>query len=120
MKHQKGLTMVSILLLVLGGIIVLRAFMVIVPCYFDHIEVGVILDSLDENQRINAKSSTKVVREEVARRLRDNNVNFSADTLEVERQGRGAVINWTYESRRPFIANIDMVLTFQRQKEISQ
>lgn len=120
MKHQKGMTMVSILLLVMAGIVVIKAFMVIVPCYFDHAEVGIILDSLNENKRINAKSSTKIVREAVAKQLRDNNVKFSVDTLEIERQGNGAVINWAYESRRPFIANIDMVLTFQRQKELSQ
>jgi|TARA_B110000008_G_C16756049_1_gene478660 hypothetical protein len=120
MKHQKGLTMVSILLLVLGAIVILRAFMVIIPSYFDHAEVGVILDSLDENNRINAKTSTKVMREEVARRLRDNNVAFSVDTLEVQRSGAGAVINWNYESRKHFLANIDMVLTFQRQKELTK
>lgn len=119
MKHQKGMTMVSILLLVLVAIIVVRAFMVIVPTYFDHAEVGVILDSLEENNRINAKTSTKVMREVVERRLRDNNVQFSVDTLEVKRSPSGSVINWTYEGRRPFIANIDMVLTFQRQKELS-
>lgn len=112
--------MVSILLLVGVAIVVARAFMVIIPSYFDHAEVGVILDSLDENKRIDAKTSTKIVREEVARRLRDNNVGFSVETLDVERSPSGSVITWAYESREHFIANIDMVLTFQRQKELSK
>jgi hypothetical protein len=120
MKHnQHGMTTATALLLILIGIVLLRAVMVIVPIYFDDTEVGIVLDNMEESGKVNARTSERSVRDELERRLRNNNIQVTTDKLLVKRDRNTLTIDWTYENRGHFLANIDFVLTFQHQKVIT-
>lgn len=118
-RNQHGMTTATALLLILIGIILLRAVMVIVPIYFDDTEVGIVLDNMEESGKVDARSSERSVKDELERRLRNNNIQVTTDKLIVKRDRNTLTIDWTYENRGHFLANIDFVLTFQHQKVIT-
>ena len=118
-RNQHGMTTATTLLLILIGIILLRAVMVIVPIYFDDTEIGIVLDNMEESGKVNARSSERSVKDELERRLRNNNIQVTTDKLIVKRDRNTLTIDWTYENRGHFLANIDFVLTFQHQKVIT-
>ncbi len=118
-RNQHGMTTATALLLILIGIILLRAVMVIVPIYFDDTEVGIVLDNMEESGKVDARSSERSVKDELERRLRNNNIQVTTDRLSVKRERNTLTIDWTYENRGHFLANIDFVLTFQHQKVIT-
>ena len=118
-RNQHGMTTATTLLLILIGIILLRAVMVIVPIYFDDTEVGIVLDNMEESGKVDARSSERSVKDELERRLRNNNIQVTTDKLIVKRDRNTLTIDWTYENRGHFLANIDFVLTFQHQKVIT-
>ena len=119
-RNQHGMTTATALLLILIGIVLLRAVMVIVPIYFDDTEVGIVLDNMEESGKVNARSSERSVKDELERRLRNNNnIQVTTDKLIVKRDRNTLTIDWTYENRGHFLANIDFVLTFQHQKVIT-
>ena len=119
-QHQQGMTNVAILLTILGVLIVFRAAMVLLPFYFDDTEVGIILDNVEAAGTITTRSSDKVIKSELERRLSNNGINITTDGVRVSRTRDALTIVWEYENRGHFLANIDFVLTFQRQKVISQ
>lgn len=118
-QNQHGMTTATALLLILIGIVLLRAVMVIVPIYFDDTEVSIVLDNMEESGKVNARTSERSVRDELERRLRNNNIQVTTDKLLVQRDRNTLTIDWTYENRGHFLANIDFVLTFQHQKVIT-
>ena len=118
-RNQHGMTTATTLLLMLIGIILLRAVMVIVPIYFDDTEVGIVLDNMEESGKVDARSSERSVKDELERRLRNNNIQVTTEKLIVKRDRNTLTIDWTYENRGHFMANIDFVLTFQHQKVIT-
>ena len=118
-RNQHGMTTATTLLLTLIGIILLRAVMVIVPIYFDDTEVGIVLDNMEESGKVDARSSERSVKDELERRLRNNNIQVTTEKLIVKRDRNTLTIDWTYENRGHFMANIDFVLTFQHQKVIT-
>ena len=118
-QNQHGMTTATALLLILIGIVLLRAVMVIVPIYFDDTEVGIVLDNMEESDKVTARTSERSVRDELERRLRNNNIQVTTDKLLVKRDRNTLTIDWTYENRGHFLANIDFVLTFQHQKVIT-
>ncbi|HCG77699.1 MULTISPECIES: DUF4845 domain-containing protein [Thalassolituus] len=118
-RNQHGMTTATALLLILIGIVLLRAVMVIVPIYFDDTEIGIVLDNMEESGKVNARSSERSVKDELERRLRNNNIQVTTDKLIVKRDRNTLTIDWTYENRGHFLANIDFVLTFQHQKVIT-
>ena len=120
MNTQRGMTTVSFLILVFIGIILLRGVLVVAPIYFDDTEVGIILDNMEESGKVNRLTPVREVRAELARRLMDNDINISADGVQVSRTSTALVIDWTYENRGHFLGNIDMVLTFHKHKEITK
>ncbi len=103
----------SFLLMLMFGIVFIRALIAVVPAYFSYIEAGVILDSLQDSARITAESRTSEIRRVIDERMQADNVEASLEALKVSRQGTGFVIEWEYETRRDFMANIDLVLSFE-------
>lgn len=118
-QHQHGITTATALLMILIGIILIRAVLVIIPVYFDDTEVGIVLDNMEESGKISPRTSDRAVKDELERRLRNNNLNISVDGVSIKRSRNSMTIDWTYENRRHFLANIDFVVTFQRQKVIT-
>lgn len=103
----------SFLLMLMFGIVFIRALIAVVPAYFSYIEAGVILDSLQDSARITAESRTSEIRRVIDERMQADNVEASLEALKVSRQGTDFVIEWEYETRRDFMANIDLVLSFE-------
>ncbi len=112
-KQEKGMSMTSILLFILFGIVFVRALFAVIPAYFGYIEAGVILDALDENTRITSASRPADVKKIIEERLKSDNVLAAQDNLKVEKDGSDFTVTWTYETRRDFMANIDLVLNFE-------
>lgn len=117
-QHQHGMTLIATLLLILIAIILLRAVMVIVPVYFEETEVEIVLENMVESGQVTVRSSEKSVREELERRLKNNNIDVQTDKLIVQRNRDELVIDWTYQNRAHFVSNIEFVMTFQHQKVI--
>ena len=103
----------SFLLMLMLGIVFIRALIAVVPAYFAYIEVGVILDSLQDSSRITAETRSSEVARIIGERLKADNVDPSQDALDISRSGNDFVIEWQYETRRDFLANIDLVLSFE-------
>lgn len=113
------MTLIATLLLILIAIILLRAVMVIVPVYFEETEVEIVLENMVESGQVTVRSSEKSVREELERRLKNNNIDVQTDKLIVQRNRDELIIDWTYQNRAHFVSNIEFVMTFQHQKVIT-
>ena len=83
-RNQHGMTTATALLLILIGIILLRAVMVIVPIYFDDTEVGIVLDNMEESGKVNARSSERSVKANSSDASKYN-IQVTTDQLSVKR-----------------------------------
>lgn len=120
MKHQRGATAISILFAILVVIIFVRAGMALVPMYWDDKLVGTILDNMYDSQEIRAETSPNRLKQQLEQRLQSNNVQLSTKDVKIRAVRNGLELDWQYEQRANWFGNVDLVMTFHRQKDFSQ
>lgn len=120
MKHQRGATAVSILFVILVAIIFVRAGMALVPMYMDDKIVGTILDNMYDSQEVRSETNPNRLKQQLEQRLQSNNVQVSTKGVQIRAVRTGLELDWQYEQRANWIGNVDLVMTFHRQKDFSK
>ena len=92
----------------------LTCFFKVGPAYLDnHYIVAALRDLAEEHPDDLAHLSKSTIRQELSKFYTINNVRGeAAKSLEVERKQDKTIISVAYETRVPFIANIDVVIKF--------
>src|SRR5689334_3197088 len=120
MQHykQKGIALISglIILIFLGFIFTI--FLRIVPVYFEDYSIKQAFDSLRKDPEL--KSNTpEVIRSHFDKYLLANSILVvTSDKLIITDTNDKRTFQLDYEVRRPFIGNIDLLLSFHYQETI--
>ncbi len=115
MNKQRGLSMPSILVIVLVVIVAARVGIALFPMYFDDRMLQQVLETIEKNGDIEGKSTNREIRNLLEERLRFNNLNIPMETLEIDRARDTITLRWPYERRDNVMSNIDLVTRFQHE-----
>ncbi|MDF0751944.1 DUF4845 domain-containing protein [Marinobacter sp. 71-i] len=119
MHKQSGASAIVIMIMVLffGGLLTL--VIKLGPAYLDDITIQEALESLDGTEDLSSMGPSQV-RSLINKRLSVNNVRgFDAKNITVEKDGDLVVINVDYEVRNNLFRNVDTVIHFQHEYEMT-
>ncbi len=119
MRKQSGASALVIMIMVLffGGLLTL--VIKLGPAYLDDITIQEALESLDGTEDLSSMGPAQV-RGLINKRLSVNNVRgFDAKNITVEKNGEFVVINVDYEVRNNLFRNVDTVIHFQHEYEMT-
>ena len=115
--RQRGVSLLAwIAILVVVGLFVLFGART-VPAYFDYFTLVSVVEGVQRDPELRG-ASTAEVREQLETRMRINDVDdvgdVGYDAVIVRQAGKNLTLEIDYEVREPFIANIDLVVSFSR------
>lgn len=112
LQRQRGFSKFGLLSTLMVLIAILTFVLKVLPVYIDHNFIRGVTESLMESGRGSTLTQAEI-REEVASRLRVNNVrDFDLNDITMARESGAAVINIRYEKRIPLVSNIDLIVSF--------
>lgn len=117
LKKQRGLTMISWMLVL--GILGVQGVMAVrvAPVYMNYYSAKDILDSLPENKEA-ATMTPQNLRKLIGKRFNVNNLySLSANTgaIKFEKKKAGFAVILQYEERGPILGNLEFVATFNHE-----
>jgi hypothetical protein len=114
---QAGITAIGFLILAtLVGVVGLAALKV-TPMYIKNMRLSTILE--DVRRDLGGQNTTPAgIRTELAKRFSIEDINLPADNIKVTQSKEGYSLRIQYESRAPYVADIWLVVAFDKQVEI--
>lgn len=112
-KAQQGISVIGVLLAVILFAIVAKAALAIWPAYWDDRVINKEIEDVLKNNPITMKSfefESKMDQQLSMNNIRDLKIK---DITQVQNAG-GLEVKKKYEVRKPFLLNIDLVLTFEK------
>ncbi len=106
-----------LLLVVIGffALLVIRLF----PVYLEHYNVSSSLKSLQSEAQLEAMSNAEI-RASLLRRFEVNDVtHVGKEDIKIEIEDGARRVNIAYEVRKPFLGNIDLVVSFSDTAELN-
>ncbi len=119
LKSQRGMTAIG-WLIVLGliGFFVLLALRMI-PSYLEYATVSSALESL-QNEPGMSNTTPQEIRKMLGKRFDINDVkSISAKDVAIQNQGGSYLVGVDYEVRMPVFGNVDVVMSFNKEIEVS-
>ncbi len=116
-RRQQGITFIGFLLL--AGLIGLLAYGVLrlVPVYTEYMTLSSVMNSV--KTELDGQGATPpTIRRAVENRLIVENVSVSARDFRISQTANGFTLSLEHEGRAPYLANIELVVVFDRQVEI--
>jgi len=118
MKKQKGLTLISILILLavllFNGIIALN----IVPVYINDRSIKTLMKNLETDSSVRGKTP-KALKAVITKRLRMNNVySVTKEHITIKRAKNDYYITIEYEPRDKLMGNLDYIVSFKHEARI--
>lgn len=117
MHNQKGMTIPSMLVVGLISLLLIKAAFAVVPMYWDDKMLSTVLNKMQSSPASQSINSPKQLKGLIEDRLSSNNLNISTDTAIIQPGKSGLTLDWKYERRANWIANIDIVMSFHHQAE---
>ncbi len=116
-RSQAGITALGFLCLAtLVGVVGL-AVVKVTPMYIKNMRMDTILD--DVERALSGQSPTPVtIRYELEKRFSIEDINLGADSLKILQSKNGYSLRVTYEARAPYVADIYLVVAYDKQVEI--
>ena len=118
-KKQKGLTLISLLVMISIAIFIVITVVKLVPSYIENFSVESSLVSIASD--INTKKiKPKDIKSRLIKRLEFNNVKHITDENIMISGGEDqSTLSITYEVRKPILGNIDFVMKFNNSEAIN-
>jgi hypothetical protein len=111
-RHQAGLSVFALLLLLSFISLVAVTAVRVVPLYYDHWVVGRMVYELESAGAMGAVE----IRNTLLKRMDINNIDrIRSEEITILRQGDSYDVTIAYEVRRPLVANIDLLFNFHHQ-----
>ncbi|MCK4494575.1 MAG: DUF4845 domain-containing protein [Methylococcales bacterium] len=111
-KKQQGMTMISLvmLLVLIGGVVLL--FFKVVPIYMNHGKVKSAIESLASIPELESKSKYKI-EEFLQKRLRVNSVYaLPKKAIKIIKHGNYVKISAKYHIKEPIVGNLNILVEF--------
>ena len=116
-NKQKGLTAISIMLLLIVIAFVAVTILKIMPIYFDSFKVGDVISDLKEERGLGDKTNNEITTI-ILRRLDVNMVSdVKKDNIFIEKTKNEVLIDVEYEVRKQMFGNLDVVVSFKKSVE---
>ncbi|MES9924224.1 MAG: DUF4845 domain-containing protein [Candidatus Thiodiazotropha endolucinida] len=119
LQKQKGLTGISILVILIVAGFLVYVGIKIAPVYIDHYAIISTLESV-KNDPLSARKSKREIRDTITKRLYVNNIrHVNRDHIKIQRSGKNTTINVKYAERRHIAHNISLIMDFEETVELS-
>lgn len=116
-SKQKGLTAVSIMMILVAIAFVAVIFLKIMPIYFDSFKVGDVVESMKDERALGDKTNNEITTL-ILKRLDVNMVSdVTKDHIFIEKSGNNILIDVEYEVRKQMFGNLDVVVSFKKSVE---
>lgn len=117
-NKQKGLTGISIIVLLIAIAFTAVIFLKIMPIYFDSFKVGDVISSLKEERGLGAKGNREITTM-ILKRLDVNAVtDVTKEHIFIEKLKNDVYVDVEYEVRKPMFGNLDVVVSFKKSVEV--
>lgn len=118
-QSQAGITALGLLILaMLVGVIGLAALKV-TPMYIKNMRMSTILD--DVGRELSGQNATpQSIRNELTRRFIVEDIRLGSDELKIAQSKGGYSVRVQYEERAPYVADIYLVIAYDKQVEITR
>lgn len=116
-NKQKGLTGISIIVLLIAIAFGALIFLKIMPVYFDAFKVGDVVSSLKEERGLGEKTN-KDIATMILKRLDVNAVSdVTGEHIFIEKIKNEVYVDVEYEVRKNMFGNLDVVISFKKSVE---
>jgi len=116
---QAGITALGLLILALLVGVVALAVMKVTPMYIKKMRMTTILDDVQQELSGNA-ATPQAIRYELARRFSVEDIDLDDDALKITQSKNGYSLRVQYEDRASYVADIYLVLAYDKQVEITR
>jgi hypothetical protein len=117
--EQAGITALGFLILALLVGVVGLAVVKVTPMYIKNMRMSQILD--DVRDELGGQGSTPVtIRNEFGKRFAIEDISLSTEALKITQSKNGYSVRVQYEERAPYIADIYLLVAFDKQVEITR
>lgn len=115
--RQAGVTALGFLILAtLFGVVGLAGIKV-TPMYIQNMRMNTILENLQKE--LNGQGATPAaIRQAIAKQFSVNDINMDIDAIKITQGREGFVVRVIYENRAPYVADIYLVVAYDKQVEI--
>jgi hypothetical protein len=100
----------------LVGVVGLAALKV-TPMYISNMRLSTILDDMERELR-GQGSTPLAIRQELAKRFSIEDINLANDSIKIAQSKEGYSLRIQYENRAPYVADIWLLVAFDKQVEI--
>jgi hypothetical protein len=116
-RSQAGITALGFLCLAtLVGVVGL-AVVKITPMYIKNMRMDTILD--DVERELSGQNPTPVtIRQEIAKRFSIEDINMDVNALKITQVQNGFSVRVAYEERAPYVADVYLLVAYDKQVEI--
>ena len=116
---QAGITALGFLILAVLVGVVGFAVVKVTPMYIKNMRMNTILD--DVQKELSGDSPTPAsIRNELARRFSIEDVRLDIDSMKITQSKNGYTLRVQYDERAPYIANMYLVVAYDKQVEITR
>lgn len=111
--RQKGMTLLSIMIIIVFFAFIAITIVKIVPVYLDSYTVSDVVTSLKDERGLGDKSN-KEITDLILKRLKLNQVSaVTKDDIYIEKAKNTVSIDVEYEARKPMYGNLDVIISFK-------
>lgn len=116
-RRQTGITALGFLILAtLVGVVGL-AVIKVGPMYIKNMRMNTILDNIQSE--LQGQNLTPVgIRQALAKQFTVNDINMDIDAIKITQSKNGYTVNVVFENRAPYVADIYLVVAYNKQVEI--
>jgi hypothetical protein len=116
---QAGMTALGFVILALLVGVVGLAVLKVTPMYLKNMRMSQILDDV-ETELAGQGPTPVTIRQEFGKRFAIEDVNLSTDAVKITQSRNGYTVRVQYEERAPYIADIYLLVAFDKQVEIQR
>ena len=116
---QAGMTALGFLIIAMLVGVVGFAAMKVTPMYIKNMRMNTILE--DVQRELSGYAATpQAIRNELARRFSVEDMKLSVDAMKITQSKNGYTLHVQYDERAPYIANMYLVVAYDKQVEITR
>jgi hypothetical protein len=116
---QAGITALGFLILALLVGVVGFAVMKVTPMYIKNMRMDTILDDV-QKELSGGGPTPQTIRNELSRRFSVEDINLDNDSLKITQSKNGYTLRVQYDDRASYIANMYLVVAYDKQVEITR
>ena len=118
-RSQAGITVLGLLILAMlvGGVGL--AVIKVTPMYLKHMRMNTILSDV-EREMSGQNASAQNIRNELMRRFTVEDIRLGTDQMKITQSANGYALHVQYEERASYLADIYLVVAYDKQVEITR